>query len=463
MADDSRLTPDRTVEHATCLGCGCACDDITVVARSGRIAEARNACALGLEWFGTGVIPARIVSRSGRETIADAISEAAQLLRGARRPLVYIATELSCESQRVAIAIADVLGAALDSITTATAGDGILAAQRRGRVTATLGEIRNRADTVVFWGVDPATRYPRFTSRYTPQPIGLYVPLGRAGRQVIAVDIGGDHGPSDADARVSFATDEEVAGLTLARAAVTGALEADGGDDSLEARAARLAGLVRTGRYATIVADSEPAAARDPQRSESLILLVEALNRSMRCALSTLRGGGNRSGADAVMTWQTGFPMAVDFSRGAPSYRPDRAAAALLESGEVDVAVVVGAARAVPPAVARGLANGVSCVAIGPRASDSSYPVAVAIDTGIAGIHERGSALRMDDVSLPLRPALESDLVSAVYERAAAGSDVAMGDALARSGRPQDGYLALRALLAAIARPEYGIGTAARS
>jgi formylmethanofuran dehydrogenase subunit B len=463
VADDSRLTPDRTVEHATCLGCGCACDDITVVARSGRIAEARNACSLGLDWFGTGAIPARIVSRSGRETVTDAIGEATQLLRAARRPLLFMTTELSCESQRMAIAIADVIGAALDSITTSTVGGGILAAQRRGRVTATLGEIRNRADTIVFWGVDPAARYPRFPSRYAPQPIGLFVPLGRAGRQVIAVDIGGDHGPSDADARVSFAPDEEVAALALARAAVTGALEADAGGDSLEARAVRLAGLVRTARYATIVADGEPVAVRDPQRNESLLLLVEALNHSTRCVLSTLRGGGNRSGADAVMTWQTGFPMAVDFSRGTPSYRPDRAAAALLESGEIDVAVVVGAAHAVPPAVARGLANGVSCVAIGPRASDSSYPVAVAIDTGIAGIHERGSALRMDDVSLPLRPALESDLVSVVYNQAAAGFDVAMGDALARSGRPQDAYLVLRALLAAIARLQFGTGAAARS
>ncbi len=381
----------------------------------------------------------------------------------ARRPLVYISTELSCESQRMAIGIADVLGAALDSITTSTVGDGILAAQRRGRVTATLGEIRNRADTIVFWGVDPAARYPRFTSRYAPQPIGLYVPLGRAGRQVIAVDVGEDRGPSDADGRVSFTPDEEVAALALARAAVTGALEADAGGHSLEARAARVAGLLRTARYATIVADGEPAAARDPQRSESLLLLVEALNRSMRCALSTLRGGGNRSGADAVMTWQTGFPMAVDFSDGTPSYRPDRAAAALLQSGEIDVAVVVGAARAVPEAVVRGLANGVSCVAIGPRASESSYPVAVAIDTGMAGIHERGSVLRMDDVPLPLRPALESDLVSAVYEHPAPGFDGATGDALARSGRPQDACLVLGALLAAIAGLEYGTGGAARS
>ena len=74
-----------------------------------------------------------------------------------------------------------------------------VAASRRHSARSETG-----ADTIVFWGVDPAARYPRFTSRYAPQPIGLYVPLGRAGRQVIAVDIGGDHGPADADARVEL-------------------------------------------------------------------------------------------------------------------------------------------------------------------------------------------------------------------------------------------------------------------
>jgi len=353
-------------------------------------------------------VPSRVISPTGQQAIGDVIDEAAELLLAARRPLVYIATELSCESQRMTIALADILGAALDSITTATIAESILAAQRRGRVTATLGEIRNRADAVVFWGVDPAERYPRYTSRYAPQPSGLHVPRGRADRQVIAVDIGRDCAPADADARVSFAPDEEVAALALARAGVIGVVVAGGERDSLGMRAARLVDLLRNARYVAVVADGEPAAGRDPRRGEALLLFVEALNVSSRGALSTLRGGGNRSGAESVMTWQTGFPMAVDFVLGAPSYRPDRPAAALLEDREVDVAVVVGSPRSVPPPVARGLANGVTCIAIGPYASQSPYPVTLAVDTGIAGIHEQGTAVRMDEVPLPLRPALET-------------------------------------------------------
>jgi formylmethanofuran dehydrogenase subunit B len=445
--------PDRAQEHVTCLGCGCACDDIAVVARSGAIVEARNACGLGIQWFASAQVPMQITSRSTPQDIRRAVGDAAQLLTSARRPLVVLAADISCESQRMAIGVADVLGAALDSITTSTAGSAVLAGQRRGRVTATLGEIRNRADLVVFWGVDPAARYPRYTSRYAPDPVGLYVPNGRAGRRLIAIDIGADRGPADADARISFTPEEEVAALTLARAAANGAVVADADDESLQSRAVRLGTLVGGARYAAVVADGEPLTARDPAHSESLLLFVDALNRSTRCVLSTLRGGGNRSGADIVMTWQTGFPMAVDFVRGAPSYQPEHGATALLQSGEVDVVLVVGAPASIPADLQRGLA-GAACIGIGPRASESPYPAVVAIDTGMAGIHEGGTAARMDDVPLPLRPVLESNIAAGARARPTSDPDLdlAAADALAADGRPQDSLIVLRALAATIAR-----------
>jgi formylmethanofuran dehydrogenase subunit B len=61
----------------------------------------------------------------------------------------------------------------------------------------------------------------------------------------------------------------------------------------------------------------------------------------------------------------------------------------------------------------------VPCVVIGPRASDSRLAErGVAIDTGVAGIHEGGTALRMDDVPLPLRAPLESPNTAAGVARA---------------------------------------------
>ena len=416
---------DPKASPSTCLGCGCTCDDIIVEVREGRIVETRNACELGKRWFGDGTVSDEVRVRGESVTVEEALDAAADLLGGARRALVYLAPDISCEAQRAAVALADRLHAVVDNITSSTAAGGLLAAQRRGRPTASLGEIRNRADLLVFWGVDPAERYPRLLTRYAPDPEGIFVPGGRSDRTVVAIDIGDERGPEGADARIALAPEDEQEAIarlrasTLKRVAAAAAAtaagkpprtgekngEAERPGDSLDELFARL----DAARYAVIVYDAEPRArrgdgeARDRSwRAESLIALAQQLNASIRCSLMALRAGGNRNGAEAVMTWQTGFPMTVDYSRGVPRYRPDEGAATLLERGAVDAIVVVGNARAegIPSM------DGVPRVVIGPWASEAEPAAEIAIDTGVAGIHEGGMAFRMDDIPLPLRASL---------------------------------------------------------
>ena len=394
---------DRTVANVTCLGCGCACDDITIVVKQDRIAEARNACALGVAWFGDGTVPAETRVNGRTASLERALTEAARLLTGATRPLVYLAGDVSCETLREGVAIADRLHAAIDSLA-ATAATAVLAAQRRGRAGATLGEIRQRADLVVFWAVDPSARYPRYGSRYAVEPRGVAAPQGRKDRTLIAVDVGEALGPADADRRLAIAPADEVDSLEIMRATVQGRTV---GEEARFRTAVELARRMTEARYVAIVTDGEPGTtSADPARAEALVTLSQTLNAPTRCALSTLRGGGNRSGADAVLTWQTGFPFAVDFARGYPSYQPQAGAAALLGAGEVDAALVIGAPATLPVPVATALAR-VGSVVIGPRASAATFQPAVAVDAGVAGIHEGGTAFRMDDVPLPLRPSLE--------------------------------------------------------
>ncbi len=405
---------DRTVANVTCLGCGCACDDITVAVKQDRIAEARNACPLGVAWFGDGTIPAETRVNGRTASLEQALTEAARLLAGAKRPLVFLAGDVSCETQREAVAIADRLHAAIDSLA-ATAATAVLAAQRRGRAGATLGEIRQRADLVVFWAVDPGARYPRYGARYVVEPRGVAAPQGRKSRMLIAVDVGDSRGPADADGRVAIAPTDEVDGLEVMRAAVQGRVVEDG---ERFRSVVELARRMTAARYVAIVADSEPGLVpADPARPEALVTLAQALNGPTRCALSTLRGGGNRSGADAVLTWQTGFPFAVDFARGYPSYEPRAGAAGLLDGAEVDAALVIGAPATLPEPMAAGLAQ-VRSVVIGPRASAATFQPAVAVDTGLAGIHEGGTAFRMDDVPLPLRPSIDGARAALVTVRA---------------------------------------------
>jgi formylmethanofuran dehydrogenase subunit B len=77
----------------------------------------------------------------------------------------------------------------------------------------------------------------------------------------------------------------------------------------------------------------------------------------------------------------------------------------LLEQGSLSAALVAGSPGSVPEPVRAGLAR-VPVVAVGPRASEARFPARVAIDTGVAGIHEAGLGYRMDEVPLPLQAAL---------------------------------------------------------
>ena len=394
----------RVVENAVCLGCGCVCDDIGVVIEGGRITQARNACALGLRWFGDGSLPGAVLG--GRSNaIEDVVGEIAELLRSARAPLVYLAPDLTSEAQRAAVAIADQLHAFVDGVTSATVSEGILAAQRRGRASATLGEIRNRADVLVFWAVDPARSYPRFQSRYAPDPAGVHVPNGRADRTVIAVDVGAQRGPDDADVRIQMTAEEESLFFASLRGNLAGRTI---GSASIVARVTELAARLNRARYAVIVTDAESAPediATPARRADSLIALTQSLNATTRGSLCALRAGGNRNGADTVLTWQTGFPMAVDFSRGAPRYTPEDAALSRLARGTFDAVLLVGATHALPEKVASAL-QGVRTIVIGPRASESAVHASIRIDTGVASIHESGIAFRTDDIPLPLHAVL---------------------------------------------------------
>ena len=411
---------ERVVHAATCLGCGCTCDDIDVVIRGGRIVEAGNACTLGIQWFGDGVAPARVRAQ-GRDVSRDeGLNTAAALLLGAARPLVYLAPDVSCETQREVVACADFLRATLDSVTSATAMSSILASQERGRVSATLGEIRNRADVVVFWGVDPSVTSPRYWSRYAPEPVGVHIPAGRRSRTVIAVDIGNRRGPQDADVHLSIEAIDEVDTL-VALAALLAKDSHHGGDGAAWDRARSLAPLLAAGRYSVIVADAECDPTGGVMQAHGLAALAQALNATTRGALSLLRAGGNRTGADAVMTWQTGYPTAVDFGAHYPTYDPHGAG-----RWACDAVLVVGSAGLIPSATAAALLRA-PAILIGPRASESAFAGGAAVfDAATAGIHAGGTAVRMDDVPLPLTMVLPgppdaTDLCRDLRERCRAG------------------------------------------
>ena len=110
----------KIVKHATCTFCGCVCDDIELHADGDRIVKAKNACSLGESWFryhtAERAYPDALVD--GRPaSLEEAIDAAAEYLYQANMPLVYGLSNITCEAQREAVALAEMIGGVVDSHT----------------------------------------------------------------------------------------------------------------------------------------------------------------------------------------------------------------------------------------------------------------------------------------------------------------------------------------------------------
>jgi len=110
----------RIVSNATCTFCGCVCDDIELHADGDRIVKAKNACSLGEAWFkhhtAERVFPDALIDGQPA-TLDQAVEAAAEFLHHANMPLVYGLSNITCEAQRGAVALAELIGGVIDSHT----------------------------------------------------------------------------------------------------------------------------------------------------------------------------------------------------------------------------------------------------------------------------------------------------------------------------------------------------------
>jgi formylmethanofuran dehydrogenase subunit B len=375
------------VTDATCAGCGCACDDIEVTA-AGLI----RTCPLGDAWFAarTGDRPP-VATVDGRAvSVDDAVDAAAAILSQSRAPLVYGLGQTSCEAQRRAVALAEAIGAVVAPAGGGTAG---AAYQAIGSSTATFGEIRDRAELVVVWRADPVVTNPRLLERLRLER------ATRGSRVLVVVDAHRTATAAEADAFVELDAADDFEALWALRALVTNApLDRDrAGAAPLDDLAHRLLGV----RHVAVLYGDEVDAL-------ALFALVRDLARDRHAVALGLRGDGNARGAEDVLAWQTGFAAAVSFARGHP--REELGAAALLERGEVDAALVVASdpLEHLPPAAADRLRE-LPTVVVDARASSTSQAARVAFATAADGIEVPGTVHRMDGVPVPLRAPLAGE------------------------------------------------------
>ncbi len=409
-------TEKRIIENATCTFCGCVCDDMILTVEGNHITQAKNACVLGKAWFSEHTVEQRPFALiDGREASTDeAVEAAAQVLANARFPVVYGLSDTTCEAQRQAVAIADFIGASIDTTTSVCHGPSGMAFQGAGESTATLGEVRNRADLVIYWGGNPAESHPRHFTRYSVTPKGMYVPNGRKDRTVVLVDVRQTPSAKVADIfwQVKPRADFEL--LWALRALVKGkpvdpsieeitGVSLDAMKDLVQRMKSCRFGVLFFGMGLTMTRGRH-------YNSGALLALATDLNEFTHFVAKPVRGHGNVTGADNVVSWQTGYPFAVNFSRGFPRFNPGEFTTVdLLARREADAALIIASdpASNFPKAAIEHLKR-IPTIVLDPKTTVTTSVAKISFTTATYGINTGGTVYRMDDVPISLRPAFPS-------------------------------------------------------
>lgn len=402
----------EVVGNVACTACGCVCDDIEVQHDGQRVARAERACTLGSEWFRRQSMdnrqPAALIH--GRAASFDeALQAASELLAHAGQPLIGGLGNLTCEAQREAVSLAEAAGAVLDchhhgSIETAM--------QLVGKVSCTLGEVKNRADLVVYWGCNPAVQHPRHFTRYSLTPRGRHVPRGREDRTMVVVDVQPTDSSEAADLFLQIRPGQDFEVLTLLRALVRGQSlpESSAAGTGLSLTTlADLASRLKRARYGVFFFGRGLGMTRGGHMNVAgLLKLTAELNACTRFVAVPMHASGNVAGAEIVTRWSTGYSCAVNFNRGYPRYSPGEfSIGPLLARGEVDTLLLAGGDPADALPDTEYWLTRLPAIALSPQVTSVSRLARVHITTA-SPLATPGTACRMDDVPVPLRPVLAS-------------------------------------------------------
>jgi formylmethanofuran dehydrogenase subunit B len=453
------------VKSAVCPICGCLCDDLELTVENNEIVKMKNGCAVCEAKMVHGYKEDRILKPMIRKdgklvevSMDEAVKKAAQILTDAKYPLLFGWECCTSEVQSIGVEMAEELGSALDNVCSICHGPSMMAVQEAGVPTCTLGQVRHRADLIIYWGSNPWASHPRHVERYTAFPEGRfeksewksylqkmkakagkkkydalvrrerldYQPLPRPqtctvdappqsiqkkGRKLIVFDPIKTMTAEAADYYVQVEPNRDYEIFEALRCLVNdqeldvdkvGGVPIDYLRDVADAMVNCEFGAIFYGLGLT-------ASAGRFRNIEVAIKLTRDLNRRTKFVIMPMRGHFNITGANVAFAWATGYPYAIDFSQGYPQFNPgEYTTIDLLKNGDNDATLVIGSdpgAHFPKPAMQKMTKH--PLIVINPDMNCTSKVGDVVFPTQWCGIESEGTAYRMDSVPIMLRKAVE--------------------------------------------------------
>ncbi|MEM3694899.1 MAG: formylmethanofuran dehydrogenase subunit B [Candidatus Bathyarchaeia archaeon] len=451
------------VKAVTCPVCGSLCDDIELTVKDGRVVKVKNGCAMCeakfLHYNSEHRVLKPLIRKNGelvKTTLKEAIKRAAEILAEANYPLLYGWSSTSCEAIRVGIELAEEVGGVIDNTAVICHGPSILSIQEIGIPSCTLGQIRHRADLIVYWGSNPWSAHPRHIERYTAFAHGRFEKsawkgyltkikalnvrkklesavrrlflkqklvstpkvameppptLWKEGRKLIVIDVRRTKSAEMADYFIQVEPNKDYELLQAFRALVRDQeLDVDSVAGVPVEYLEEVADVMVNCNFGILFFGLGLTMSSGKLRNiDAALSLTRDLNMRTKFVIMPMRGHFNVTGANTVFTWQTGYPYAVDFSLGYPRYNPGETSAVdVLLRGDSDAALVVASDPAAnfPRKAVEHLTKN-PLVVIDPHMNATAQVADVVIPSAFVGIEASGTAYRMDHVPLPLKKVVD--------------------------------------------------------
>ncbi|AEH06180.1 formylmethanofuran dehydrogenase subunit B [Methanothermococcus okinawensis] len=411
----------KIVKNVVCPFCGTLCDDLEIMVEDGHIVGTKNACRIGNAKFMHFEGAVRYTEPLMRENKKDdfkktdyetAIEETARLLVESKLPLIYGFSTTECHAQAYGMELAEKVRGIISNTAEVCHGPSVWALQDVGYPVCTLGEVKNRADVVIFWGSNPMHAHPRHMSRYSIFSRGFFRERGRHDRTMIVVDPRKTDTAKLADIHLQVEPHKDYELISAMRAVLKGfELEVDEVAGVPSETIYEAVDICKNAQFGQLFFSMGMTQSKGKHRNiDNAIELVIDLNAHTKFGLMPMRGHYNVNGFNQVCTWISGYPLCVDYTRGYPRYNPGDSSitdSLMREEGDIMLNIASDPGAHFPQKAVKHMAK-IPLVCIDPHQTPTSELANIIIPPAIAGVEVDGTAYRMDGVPIELRKVIDA-------------------------------------------------------
>ncbi|MEZ6094889.1 MAG: hypothetical protein R3C03_11760 [Pirellulaceae bacterium] len=313
------------------------------------------------------------------------LEQSAKVISESRQITIAGTESLSISAQRAVLELAMLVGASIHSSISDGGGLSSFLLQNQGLSTATLGEISDRCDTIVFWDIDPNDLPPKLIPKYFGD------------RKIVFVS-NRDQSDFEIDSSGNFITcslEDATTYLGCLLSDKTGALP-DSKECTLQSVFEKSNHLAVFATFSRITSDTLP--------HFSLVnrAVLKKNREGSRAYLLNLEKALNHTGAIQVNAAHTGFCDNMDYSAGYwRQHWSDISLSSLLRREIVDTVVVFCGQnqRCISELISKH--SNINWILFHSVPFDQPLR-AIQIEIAALGIDDSGDVLRMDEVMIPV-------------------------------------------------------------